>query len=58
MTEGGPGNASETINLYLYADAFKYYNVGHASAVVVVFFSIIIALSLILLWARQKAKWT
>jgi multiple sugar transport system permease protein len=58
MTEGGPGTASETINLYLYADAFKYYNVGHASAVVVVFFTIIIALSLILLWARQKAKWT
>ena len=28
-----------------------------ASAVVVVFFAIIVALSLVLLWARQKAKW-
>jgi multiple sugar transport system permease protein len=57
ISNGGPGTASETINLYLYSQAFAYYNVGNASAVVVVFFAIIVALSLILLWARERAKW-
>ena len=41
ISQGGPGTASETINLYLYLQAFAFYNVGNASAVVVVFFAII-----------------
>ena len=57
ICNGGPGTASETLNVYLYAQAFAYNQVGTASAVVVVFFAIIVALSLVLLWARQKAKW-
>lgn len=58
ISNGGPGTASETLNLYLYAQAFAYHNVGSASSVVVVFFALIVALSLVLLWARQKAKWS
>jgi len=54
ITQGGPGTASETINIYLYLQAFAFYNMGHASAVVVVFFGIIVALSLLLLWVRQR----
>ncbi len=42
ISQGGPGTASETINLYLYLQAFAFYNVGNASAVVVVFFAIIV----------------
>ena len=49
MTQGGPGNASETINLYLYQTAFAYYDVGYGSAIASVFFVIIVALSLIAL---------
>src|SRR6266446_4409699 len=36
ISQGGPGTASETINLYLYLQAFAFYNVGNASGVVVV----------------------
>ena len=57
ISQGGPGTASETINLYLYLQAFAFYNVGNASAVVVVFFAIIIALALLLLHVRERAKW-
>jgi len=57
ISNGGPGTSSEVLNVYLYAQAFAYNQVGTASAVVVVFFAIIVALSLVLLWARQKAKW-
>jgi multiple sugar transport system permease protein len=57
ISQGGPGTASETINLYLYLQAFAFYNVGNASAVVVVFFAIILALALLLLYVRQRTMW-
>ena len=55
-TQGGPGTASETINIFLYLNAFAYYNMGYASAVVVVFFALIICLALLLLWSRERFK--
>jgi multiple sugar transport system permease protein len=58
MTQGGPGTASETINIYLYNTAFSYYDIGYGSAMAVVFFIIIVALSFILLMMRQRTKWT
>jgi multiple sugar transport system permease protein len=58
ITQGGPGSASETINIFLYLQAFAFYNVGYASAVVVVFFIIILALAALLLWTRQRVKVT
>jgi multiple sugar transport system permease protein len=56
ITQGGPGTASETINIFLYLQAFAYYNLGYASAVVVVFFTIIIMLAMVLLWTRARVK--
>jgi len=58
ITSGGPGTASETINLYLYLQAFSFYNIGNASAVVVIFFIIVLALALTLLHVRERTKWT
>jgi len=58
ITQGGPGVASETINIHLYLQAFAFHNIGYASALVVVFFAIIVALALVLLYLRQKAKWS
>ncbi|HZK66597.1 MAG TPA: sugar ABC transporter permease [Chloroflexota bacterium] len=58
ITQGGPGTASETINILLYLQAFAYYKIGSASAIVVVFFAIIVALSLVMLYMRQKTLWT
>jgi multiple sugar transport system permease protein len=57
MTQGGPGTASETINIYLYNTAFSYYDIGYGSAMAVVFFIIIVALSFVLLMVRQRAQW-
>jgi multiple sugar transport system permease protein len=58
ITQGGPGQASETINIFLYLQAFAFYNVGYASAVVVVFFAIIMVLAVLLLWTRQRVRVT
>ncbi|CCD83942.1 Putative ABC transporter (permease protein) [Bradyrhizobium sp. ORS 285] len=57
ITQGGPGSASETINLYLYSVAFVYYDLGYASAIAVVFFALIIALTALLLVLRRRAQW-
>jgi multiple sugar transport system permease protein len=57
ITQGGPGTASQTINIYLYNEAFAYYHIGYASAVVLVFFVLILAVSLVLLAVRQRSKW-
>jgi multiple sugar transport system permease protein len=55
ITQGGPGTASETTNLYLYSVAFSYSNVGYGSAIAVVFFALIVALSLLLLQLRRSS---
>jgi multiple sugar transport system permease protein len=58
ITQGGPGSASETINLYLYSVAFTYYDVGYASAIAVVFFALIVVLAAMLLYLRQRTQWS
>jgi multiple sugar transport system permease protein len=58
ITQGGPGSASETINLYLYSVAFVYYDLGYGSAIAVVFFILIVSLTGVLLYLRQRTAWT
>ncbi len=53
MTGGGPGYASETLNIYTYQQAFSYFSFGFASAVLVVFFAIVLGMSwLVSGWRR------
>jgi multiple sugar transport system permease protein len=54
MTSGGPGTASETINMYLYLNAFSFYNVGYASAISVLFLGIVFVLALGLVWLKSR----
>jgi multiple sugar transport system permease protein len=54
ITGGGPGTASETLNILLYQTAFAYYDLGYGSAIVIVFFVLILAVSLMLLAVRQR----
>jgi multiple sugar transport system permease protein len=58
ITQGGPGTASETINLYLYSVAFVYYDIGYGSAIALVFFVLIVVLAAILLYLRQRMHWS
>jgi multiple sugar transport system permease protein len=56
LTQGGPGNASETLNIYLYLQAFVFGRIGYASAVVVLFSLLVFAVSLWLIrWRRRLA---
>jgi multiple sugar transport system permease protein len=57
ITGGGPGTASETINMLLYQTAFGYYDLGYASAMVVVFFALILVVTVGLLRMRRLEQW-
>ena len=55
MTRGGPNNASLFIGLYLYQNAFRYFQMGYAAALAWLVFLIIMALTLIVI--RTSPLW-
>jgi multiple sugar transport system permease protein len=55
MTGGGPGHASETINVYNYLVALSYDRIGYGAAVALVLFSIVLLCTLALIRARRTA---
>jgi multiple sugar transport system permease protein len=46
LTQGGPGGATTTTSYYLYVEAFVFFHTGYGSAVAVVLFLLIAALTL------------
>jgi multiple sugar transport system permease protein len=54
MTGGGPGFSSETLNVYSYQQAFQYFSFGYASSVLVVFFAIVLSISLVFTYLRRE----
>jgi multiple sugar transport system permease protein len=57
MTQGGPANASETINILLFNQAFSYFNMGYASSMAVALFALVMGASLILIKVRRSTAW-
>jgi multiple sugar transport system permease protein len=40
LTQGGPGNATQTLPLYIYEQAFNYYELGYGTAIAVLLIAI------------------
>jgi multiple sugar transport system permease protein len=55
MTGGGPANATMFYILYLYKNAFNWFEMGYASALAWVLFAIILVLTLLLM--RSSSRW-
>ncbi|HLH73580.1 MAG TPA: sugar ABC transporter permease [Chloroflexota bacterium] len=53
LTRGGPGDATNTVVMYIYNQAFQFFQMGYAAAVAWVLFLIIMAITLIQ-WRGQK----
>jgi multiple sugar transport system permease protein len=53
MTQGGPGNATLFSVLYVWRNGFQYFSMGYASALAVVLFLIIMAITLVLFWSSR-----
>jgi multiple sugar transport system permease protein len=47
MTAGGPGSATETLPYLVYTTAFRYYDIGYASAMAWLLAIVMIVLALI-----------
>lgn len=45
MTNGGPGFATETLNIYAYNIAFQYQQLGYSAALLIVFFLLVLLIS-------------
>ena len=56
MTQGGPGLASETLNIYAFFAAFQYFRFGYASSLLVIFFAIILGVCLLIIKLRREAE--
>jgi multiple sugar transport system permease protein len=55
MTQGGPAEATLFYNLYLYNNAFRYLNMGYASALAWILFAIVLVLTMLVF--RSSAMW-
>jgi multiple sugar transport system permease protein len=53
ITQGGPANSTETINILLFNQAFSYFNMGYASSMAVALFAIVMGASMLLIKVRR-----
>jgi multiple sugar transport system permease protein len=56
MTGGGPGYASETLNILGFKYSFEYFRIGQASVMLVSLFAIVLASSLGIMKLRDRAE--
>ncbi len=56
MTQGGPGYASETLNIYSFVLGFQYFQMGMASSLLIIFFALVLGAAIILNWARRPVQ--
>jgi len=55
MTQGGPVNSTNMLVLYIYQNAFQFFEAGYASAISVILFLVMIALTAVQL--KSSKKW-
>ncbi|HEX7550575.1 MAG TPA: sugar ABC transporter permease [Candidatus Methylomirabilis sp.] len=55
MTEGGPNNATEILNIYTFQTGFKYFHIGYASALAVILVLFVLAVNLLLIKLRERS---
>jgi len=53
MTAGGPGFASETLNVYTFQVGLFYFHIGYACSLLVILFALVLGVSLILIKVRR-----
>lgn len=55
-TQGGPGFATENINILGYLQAFQYFRFGSAAAILVLFFLLIVGATLLMVFLQNKMQ--
>lgn len=55
-TQGGPGFATETMNILSFRQAFEYFQLGKASATLVIFFIIVMTIAALFIKIKNKVE--
>ncbi|ALS21182.1 carbohydrate ABC transporter permease [Paenibacillus naphthalenovorans] len=56
MTQGGPGFATETLNIYGFQLGFQYFQLGMTSAMLMLFFLLVLGISLLIIQWRRRLE--
>jgi multiple sugar transport system permease protein len=56
-TQGGPGNASNTLNIYGFRKGFEFFEIGYASALMITLSTIVLGAVMVLTQARKRVAW-
>lgn len=56
-TQGGPGYASSTLNIYAYRKAFEFTDIGYAAALMITLSAIVFGVVLVFSQFRKKVTW-
>jgi multiple sugar transport system permease protein len=56
-TQGGPGNASNTLNIYGFRKGFEFFEIGYASALMITLSAIVLGAVVALTQARKRTAW-
>jgi len=56
-TQGGPGYATSTLNIYAYRKGFEFSDIGYASALMITLSTIVFAAVLVFAQMRRKVSW-
>lgn len=54
ITQGGPGNSTTILSLYVYQNAFRYYDMSYASTISWALFLIIMFMTLLQWWGQKR----
>lgn len=55
-TNGGPGQSTNVVNLFIYQQAFQLLNFSQASAMAIIVLIITVAITLLLLWGSRRME--
>jgi multiple sugar transport system permease protein len=56
ITQGGPAFASETLNLYGFSQGFQYFNMGYGSALLILYFILVMGTSMLFIRLRRTVS--
>jgi multiple sugar transport system permease protein len=56
ITQGGPAYASETLNLYGFSQGFLYFNMGYGSALLIMYFLLVMGTSMAFIRLRRTVS--
>lgn len=57
ITQGGPGNASNTLNIYAFRRGFEFFDMGYASALMIALSLVIMAVAACFVRLRRTVAW-